>query len=176
MADKTKQGVTAPVAKTAAPSAFKLLDSTSAIEGAIKSIHGRGQSLQKDIHIAACSVLAHVAKHSDVRLVAKLIAAMPEFGRANALREWFVAFGPVLFDDKGVCIFVKDKATAIGAAMAMPFYKFSPEKPYMPLDMVKALDSFIKRITTDAKETGTDHALVLAALERIKTAAEAKAN
>lgn len=158
---------TNPAAKPAATT-FKLFGTAAEIETAITSIHKRGQSLQRDIHVAACSVLQHVAKHSDVRLVAKLIAAMPEMGRANALRDWFTEYGPVLFDDKGACQFVKGKATKLGAAMADPFYKFSPEKPYVPLDMAKAIEGFIKRVQTDAKETNADHTLVLATLEQLK--------
>jgi hypothetical protein len=51
--------------KSAKPSAIKLIEGESAIKKALASIKTRGATLQRDIHTACCSVLAHVGKHKD---------------------------------------------------------------------------------------------------------------
>lgn len=162
-----------PVAKQAAPAALKLLVNVKDIETAILAIHKTGQTLQQSIHVTACSVLKHLGEHGDVRLAAKLIAAMPEMGRANALCDWFAAFGPVIFDEKRQPNFVQGKATKLGDAMGNPFWKFKPELPYQPVDVVSAIEKLIQRLTKDQKETGVNHAPVINGLEKLKPAAPA---
>lgn len=52
--------------------------------------------MKADLHRLACLVLAHVGKHRDVRLVTRLVDAVP--GRYKAsLKAWFEAFGPIAF-------------------------------------------------------------------------------
>ena len=150
---------------TPAP-AVKLLVGVKAIEAALKSIFTRGQTLQDDMHIAACSVLAHVGKHSDIRLVNDLLAAMPEASRKNAMRDWFAKFGPVTFEgDKPA--FNRNGKVYLGDAMAMPFWKLVPEKPYEPLVIDKFVAAMIKKLKKDAKETKRDHSALINKISKI---------
>ncbi|QIG67181.1 hypothetical protein [Rhizobium phage RHEph27] len=148
----------------------------AAIATALKSIHKRGQSLQRDVHIAACSILHHIEEHRDVRVVEKFIGmmvnALPESYRINAMRDWLVEFGPIAFDQNKP-VFVKDKATDMAGALKTPFWHFSPEKPYQALDKVKAIDALIKKFQKDQDETGEDHSATIAALELAKAPAPA---
>jgi hypothetical protein len=152
-----------------------------AIDTAIAALFASGQSFQKEAHAVAVSVLAHVGKHGDVRVAGKLvnslIASMPEISRVNALRSWLEAFGPIAFDEAGVAMYVKGKATQIGKAAETPFWKFAPEVPYQAMDVLKSVDQYIKRLQKDQKETKRNHSTVIAALEGVKAGLEApKAN
>jgi hypothetical protein len=150
---------------TPAP-ALKLLVGVPAIEKALKSIFTRGQSLQADIHVAACSVLKHIGEHSDIRLANDLLAAMPEAARKNAMRDWLTKFGPILFEgDKAV--FNRNGKVMLGDAMAKPFWKLVPEKPYEPLVIDKFVAAMIKKLEKDAKETKRDHSALINKISKI---------
>lgn len=153
-------------AKATAAPAMKLLVGVAAIETALKAIFAKGQSLQDDMHLAACSVLQHIGKHSDVRLVNDLLAAMPEASRKNAMRDWFAKFGPVTFEgDKPA--FNRNGKVYLGDAMAKPFWKLVPEKPYEPLVVDKFIAAMIKKLERDAKETKRDHSVLINKIGKI---------
>lgn len=157
--------MTAKTNATPAP-AVKLLTGVPAIEKALKAIFTKGQSLQADIHVAACSVLAHIGKHSDVRLANDLLAAMPEASRKNAMRDWLSKFGPVTFE-KDKAVFNRNGKTMLGDAMAMPFWKLSPEKPYEPIVIDKFIAAMIKKLEKDAKETKRDHSALINKISKV---------
>jgi hypothetical protein len=170
---KNAKATPAPAVTVAAP-AIKLLVGEKAIKAAMVSIHRRGQTLQQDIHVAACSVLAHVEKHSDIRLITELLAAVPEMTRKNAMKDWFTAFGPVMFDGDTV-EFVKGKPVDMKGAMAEPFWLFSPEKPYQAIDVAKLIDGVIRKLTNDEKQTGVKHTAIVHGLAKLKPATMAQA-
>lgn len=62
---------------------------------AIKSIAGRGASLDGHIQDTALSIAAHIGEHREVSLAIKLYNAMPQGSRRNALIQWFVTYGAV---------------------------------------------------------------------------------
>ena len=154
--------------KNATPAAIKLVESVPAIEKLLASIKTRGATLQKDIHIAACSVLAHVGKHGDVRLVSRLLESCPDMTRKNAIKAWFEAFGPVAFGEKGEVKHNPATKLQLATAMGKPFWVFKPEEAYVPMDVAKAFDSFIKKLEKDHKETGRDHTSMVAKLLAIR--------
>ena len=144
-----------------APVKVTLITSLKAIDAAIISMHERGQSLQTDMHTVACSVLAHVGKHRDTRVVMKLINAVPDMVRMNSLKLWFETFGNVKFDGKDVRL--TDNACRIADAMKKPFWKFKATEgvPYEPVDIPAMIASMVKRLEKDAKITGMDHSAVI---------------
>jgi hypothetical protein len=160
--------MTKPTKAVAAPS-MKLFTSVAAIEAALKSIFTRGQTLQTDIHIAACSVLKHIGEHSDIRLAKDLLSAMPEASRKNAMREWLATFGPIMFEGDAP-VFVKGGKVKLGDAMAMPFWKLVPEKPYEAIDLPKFMASMVKKLQKDQKETKVDHSQLIRKIEALSTA------
>lgn len=162
--------MTATTAKKAAP--MKLLSGAAAIEKALQSITRKGQSLQKDIHVAACSVLDHVGKHREISLVTKLLAAMPDMSRRNAMRAWFDTFGMVAFDGNDAK-FDGNKKQRLGDAMAMPFHspKFKSEAEYVPLDIPAAIASLVKKLEADQKKVeGRNHVSLIASLSKLAPA------
>jgi hypothetical protein len=71
-------------------------------------------------------VLAHVEKTGNVQLVDKLIAAVPEFVRVNALMTWFNMFGPIDFKG-GRARFRDGASTHLDVAIAAPFWMLEAE-------------------------------------------------
>lgn len=169
MTTKTATATTAPA--VTATATIKLLVGEKAIKAALVSIHRRGQSLQQDMHVAACSVLAHIEKHSDIRLISDLLTAMPESSRKNAMRDWFVKFGPVMFEGNDP-VFVKGKTCDLKAAMATTFWALVPEPEYKPIEVASFIDGMIKKLVRDEKELGTanKHAALIASLAKLKPA------
>ena len=146
----TKQAKTAPTApKANAPKAklgIVLLDTKAKIEAAIGTISRNGVKLDKLIHQAACSILHHVDQHHDVTLAQRLVDAMPKAGRKNALRDWFLNYGRMQWDEeKKTFKYYGKGATLLDEAIATPFWDFKAEQEYKPFDINAALAQLLKR-------------------------------
>lgn len=139
-----------------------------AIYAALKSIQNRGRSLQNDVHKAACSVLEHIELHHDVTMIDKFIGTLinhlPKSYRINAMRDWLTAYGPVKFENNKP-VYVKDKPCDVAEALRNPFWLFSPEAEYKPMDVTAAINALLKKLDKDADETKRDHSAIKAALE-----------
>lgn len=145
---------------------IQLLDGTKAIDEALVSIERRGKTLQQDIHVVACSILRHIGMHSDIRMAEKLLSHMPDMARKNSMRDWLTAHGPVMFDgDRPV--FVTGGTVKLSQGIANPFWKFSPEKPYEPLVISKAIEQLVKKLQRDEKETKVSHAGLIMNLQKL---------
>ena len=144
-----------------APVKVTLITSLKAIDAAILSLHDRSQTLQTDMHTVACSVLAHVGKHRDTRVVMKLINAVPDMVRMNSLKLWFETFGNVKFDGKDTVL--TDNPCKIADAMKKPFWKFKALEgtPYEPVDVLAMINNMVKKLEKDTKLTGIDHSAVI---------------
>jgi hypothetical protein len=93
----------------------------------IGSVARRGNALDVAVHRAGCDVLAHVDKHSDVRMVDRLLEGVPNIAQRRQLRAWFAAFGPVDFVG-GNAKYRRGATTALGKAMHKPFWSFEAER------------------------------------------------
>uniref|UniRef100_UPI001F2A935D hypothetical protein n=1 Tax=Segatella copri TaxID=165179 RepID=UPI001F2A935D len=118
-----------------------------------------GQKVQMLSHRIAISVLVHSFTHNDPsytsRMVAKLHASLPEMARKNALLDWMNEYGNfTVSEEKGALVVVmqKDVKPRLAEADGKPFWKFSPEPEYKPLDREKFFDMMIKKMQTDAKK------------------------
>lgn len=143
---------------------MELYTTSKAIDTACVALHAAGQTVQNEMHKVACSVLVHYAKNNDKRVVEKLLKAMPESARTNALRDWMNFFGTMSIGAKDEIVTVPGKKLKLADAMAKPFWKFSPEKAYVPLDVHAAITGLIKKLERDAKETALDHSNQINAL------------
>ncbi|MEH2521978.1 hypothetical protein V1279_007551 [Bradyrhizobium sp. AZCC 1610] len=74
------------------------------------------------IHHAACSVLIHIGKHNDVRMVDRLLEGVP-IAQRKRLRNWFSQFGPVDFVG-AKATYRRGAKTVLGQAMDKPFWLF----------------------------------------------------
>lgn len=150
--------------------AFALIGSLKEIEARIIGMHSTAQSLQTEMHVIACSALQRLGKHGDIRIVLKMLNAMPEMARKNALIDWFTAFGPIAFTEENKVLsamHVKDGKTKLADAMAKPFWKFKANEgaPYEPINFDTYISAQVKKLEKDAKETGRDHTHLIMALK-----------
>lgn len=161
--------------KTGTAAMPKLYSTEAEFDKARKSITQRGQALQRDIHVLLLSSLAKLAKDGDIRRIVKDLDCMPDMTRKNAVKAWLEAFGPISFAGSEPA-HVKDKRTNLDAANATPFWKFSPEPAYVPLDMLDWLGKTIKKLQKDQTETGADHAEMITFFEGQITKMKSAAN
>ena len=110
--------------------------------------------LDTELHVLACSALDHVSKHNDPSLLNKLVSGLSGNIRTNALRDWAVAHGNVVYDEKTKTLaYSKGKVADIPTAMAVPFWEFKPEAPYKPFDFSTELAKFIARAEKASMDT-----------------------
>jgi hypothetical protein len=162
--------------------AVKTIDGEAKLLAAIKQFGERSTSLQMEAHVIACSILKHVEKHGDIRMVNTLLAAVGKENmlRMNALKEWFEKFGKIAFEKDNAC-YVGSAKTRLADAMAVPFWKLVKEAVYQPLNMSTYIEKQIKLLQKDIKNTpNADHApqlaLIKALNEHSKTVATTLAN
>lgn len=163
--------------KKANKAPFALLTTVKAIDAATKDIAVRGTSLQVDMHIVACSVLAHVGKHGQIGIVNNFLAAIPDMARINAIKVWFEKFSKVTFvgaDGKTLKspVYVSGKAQRLGDAMETPFWKLKAKEgeAYEAIVMDKYLDQQIKKLQKDQTETKRDWSPLIKSLQAMKLA------
>jgi hypothetical protein len=133
-----------------------LLNNAADIDKAIKSIANRGKVFERDLHNTAMSCLVHADKHGDVTLATRLLTALPNTTRKNALRDWFLAFGKFDYDMKSKAFtYGRDKVSLIDDAAQMPFWVFQPEKETAPFDLSAAIARLLKQ-AEGAQAKGND--------------------
>lgn len=132
---------------------LKLISGKENILAAIGQVTVTGQTLQTLLHTVAVSILLHVDKHREVSLVNKLIDAVPNMARKNALRDWFSAFGKMTYDQETkVMVFKKTAKTNSIQATQTPFWEFVPEKAYVPFDLLAAIGVLVTRAEKTAEK------------------------
>lgn len=136
----------------------KIITGSAEIMKSINSISTRGKALDTLIHDTACSILAHIHEHREVSLLNKLLTALPNSARKNALRDWFNAYGECEYDQSTKAFtFLKNAETYQEEAEQTPFWEFKPEPAYTPFDADKALKDLIKKIAAHtAKQNELD--------------------
>jgi len=141
---------------------FKLLTGEAAIRKAIGSINTRGKKLDKDIQIAALSIIAHIDAHNDVTLATKLVEAMPKGARTNALKAYMETFSQAVWvmgskDAPAQFAYDRKKTTDMDGAHAIMWTEFKPEPEYQPIDIVATVTNLLKRIEKDTAKNGTKY-------------------
>jgi hypothetical protein len=121
----------------------KLIEGAANINRAIDAVTTSGKKLQVELHRIALSCLQHADKHGDITLMQRLIEGVPAFGRKNALKTWAIHFGKFKLSEDGTLQYAKSAKTDLMAAMALPFWEFTPEPELRPFDLAKSLDRII---------------------------------
>lgn len=137
----------------------------------IDGIKARGAKLDKDVHQAAVSAVAHFDKCGDVGYINRLYLALGRGARHVAYVSWVTQFGGVSANEgegKDTTPFVKDKNKKVDleGGDALPWYECKPSpKPDEVLDYFALL---MKTVTKKAKEgQEVKHAKVLAMVTRV---------
>ena len=174
------KGKKAETAKAAAP-AVKIMTSQKAILKEANELKAIGASYQQRLHVLACSVLAHVAKHGQINVLVHFLETVPDMVRVNSLQKWFETFGNVTFsaldntDSKKATWRVDNsKKVRLGDAMVKPFWQFKANEgvAYEPLDLDKFIERNVKMLQKDVdecKKAGKDFSKSLALLTALKT-------
>lgn len=140
---------------------MKLIKGAAEINKAIASIQSRGSKLDKSIHVAGVSILAHASEHGDTTLADKLVQSMPKGARKLALVEWMLAFGQLAKLDKEADkdaiaagrLFKLDKSRKLDVqgAIDTPWTEFKPEAAVLDaFDVQAAVASVMGRLTKAA--------------------------
>jgi hypothetical protein len=137
---------------------MKLITDKAALVTFIGSIETRGSRLDKDIQRAALSVINHHANigKGDVTLINRLVSAMPNGSRVNALRDFIQTFSGASYDDETkLFVHTKGKKANLAKATEVMWTEFSPEKGYKPVeDAAAMLASLVKKLEADRKKMG----------------------
>jgi hypothetical protein len=99
------------------------------------------------IHQAAVSILALVDSRPDcVHLANHLVKGLGDGIRADAMLNWFLAFGKFGYDAKErKLVYQGDKTSSVEQAIREPFWVFTPPKEYKPVDLMEAIKTLVKR-------------------------------
>ena len=132
----------------------------------IKSIKGRGKTIDRDIDIAGCAIMEHAAEHGDYSAANRLVDALPKSARTKAFITWFADHTPYNWTDKEKCFKLPKDASKrrqfmIDEAKAVPFWEYTVEVTPVAIDVDKLcqfdniLDQANKRLEK-AEETKGD--------------------
>jgi hypothetical protein len=135
----------------------KLLTDKADIEAGIADVQAKGRSFERKLHLVACSCLHHVEATGDIGFINRLVLALPKSARRNALIEWSIAHGKLMWNEDGKkLVFSRTKTTDIEAAIEKPFWEFRPEPEYKPMNLIEEITKLIakaeKRIAAAAEE------------------------
>lgn len=150
---------------------MKLITDTKALTTAINSIASRGKKLEADIHVAACSCLHHADAHNNADPMLRLLAALPNLARKNALIAWAQDFGKFTVNEEGTGLaYDKTKSTDLEAAQAKPFWEYKPEAPFKAFDLQAELARLLKRADAALKQDDERNNVDIEMLSRIRAA------
>ena len=76
----------------------KVVPAGESLDKFIKSVHTRGARLERDIHRACVSAVAHRIGCGDNSYMQKLVDGMPKGQRTNAIILWFNNYGSVEYN------------------------------------------------------------------------------
>lgn len=142
---------------------MQIFTTDNAIEGGIARVKKEGKAYQNLVHRVAFSILKRGLDTKDFTKGAKqftaLVEAMPGATRTNALRDWVTAYAPLTWNSEENCFVYTsmkgfDPAGDMTEAKRTPFWEFSPEPEYKPVDWAKAIQSIVKRGERDLTELG----------------------
>lgn len=149
----------------------KLITDKAKLNAAIESIARRGKRFDNDVQTAALSCMHHHANHGDVTLTNRLVEAMPNGSRVNALRAYIETFSAVAWDEEAKA-FKHDKTRKhrLDAASETTWVEFKPEAAYKPIDdPMEALSNLIGRFDKDREQLGDKSKVDPAMLDALKT-------
>lgn len=149
-----------------------------AAQNLVKSIRTRAANLDRDIHTAAVSGMAHYKEHNDASIMTDLVKAVSAYNiksgkfdgrsvRGASLRKWIEDFGGLkwsknAYGKQGGFVFNKqlDKQRIdidVQDAMAQPFWSYTSDevkdaKEVSPMDMMRKVRDQIRKIAAGESE------------------------
>jgi hypothetical protein len=146
---------------------WKLTSDQKAIGQMIGEIGGTSKRLRELVNTCAMSCVWHAVEHGNATPASSLCEKLGEGWRLDALREWFIAYGPFKWNaDKRSFYLNKDKLdeykseissdldTFLGRMESCPFWQFKPEPSFVGFDLEKELKKL--RAKAEKAEIETD--------------------
>jgi len=136
----------------------KLYTSAAAILAAAKKQSTIDAKSVKEWQKILLSTLAHVEKNRDisvVRNIMQIIEQMHTAYRKDSAVAWFVMFGPVYVDEKGVLHFSKSKKTDLEGAKKKGWWLAKKPEIFRPFVLREALQNIVDK-AEDLVEAGED--------------------
>lgn len=141
---------------------YKYTTAGAMIAAMCDNLAGRSTSLKGDTHIAAVSCIGHASLHGDVMYAQRLVEALGDGWRLNALRAWFIKFGPFTWvpktkdkpahfaldkakRDSMKAEFEADEDVVFERLGKVTFWDFKPEAEFEGFDFVKEAKKLLKK-------------------------------
>ena len=141
---------------------YKYTTAGAMIAAMCDNIAGRSASLKTDMHVAAVSCIGHASLHGDVMYAQRLVEALGDGWRLNALRAWFIKFGPYTWvtktkdkpahfaldkakRDSMKAEFEADEAAVFDKLGKVTFWDFKPEPEFEGFDLLKEAKKLVKK-------------------------------
>lgn len=135
---------------------MKLFTTKKAIVAAIADVATTGKKLDEMIHVAAASIVAHIAEHREVSLANQLIEAMPKGSRVNAVIAYFDKVSQATYDSVSKTFtFDRNKSADQELAVSKSWTEYKPEAPYGGMDLRAVM---LKMIVAADKALASDNA------------------
>lgn len=157
-----------------------LANSDDQFLAAIASIQRRGESVQLDIHLFLVAVATRWASTGDVRpaikMVNKLIDALPSGIRSNAIKAWIETYLGFKWDQAGMFTpgDMKHADLSIKKLANIRWWEFKPEPEYKPMDFTAAVLTLIKKADDRVRKNDPRDAINGDILRAVKFAASGK--
>lgn len=132
----------------------KLYKTEADIAKAIVAAEKKGNSVQNEYWTIAASLLVHLAKHKDIRIIRRVIEGFPEGMRKNSMLAYFEKFGSVRVlteenaitfkGQKGDIVYDAKRKLNLAGALETPWWKAAKEPEYKAFDLDKMIDNVIR--------------------------------
>lgn len=147
---------------------------------AIVSIKRRGETVQLDIHLFLMAVASRWATTGDVRpavkMVNKLIDALPHGIRSNAIKAWVETHLGFEWDQSDLFKpgTLKHSDLSIKKLANIRWWEFKPEPDYKPMDFTAAVLTLVKKADDRVRKHDPRDAIDSDTLRAVKFAASGK--
>ncbi len=150
-----------------------LIDNAGELDKAITAWGAKGKKWANEGHHLAMSAITLMSKANDIGPMNRLLLAMPKGTKVKSMKEWMLAFAPLIENegesaaDKPL-IYTKDKAFNLVDAAKNPWFNFSPEAATDPVvDLLKLTMAVIKKAKSGKEGVQLVHAEMLSKLEAL---------
>lgn len=157
-----------------------LANSDDQFLAAIASIQRRGETVQLDIHLFLVAVASRWASTGDIRpaikMVNKLVDALPQGIRSNAIKAWIETHLGFKWDQAGMFTpgDLKHADLSIKKLANIRWWEFKPEPDYKPMDFTASLLTLIKKADERVRKNDPRDAINSDTLRAVKFAASGK--
>jgi hypothetical protein len=122
---------------------------------AISSAKTKQNNLNKVYQRIACSLIVHVEKHGDVRVISNFIDTLSDSLHIKSMQKFFENYSRASYITREnketgkkeiALVYDKKKTTKLGEALENPWWKAKGRSEVKPVNAIEGFDSFITRL------------------------------